>query len=92
MTFRQASISLAKTGAMPADRGEMGEDDPLPLTMGMMLPLLWSGRALSGPQSRARAQRVRAGPPHSVKSSLVLDELIGAHPAGIPLFPSPLIL
>jgi hypothetical protein len=44
--FRQASISLAKTGAMPPDRGQMasGEGDPPPVTIGMVLPLLWSGR------------------------------------------------
>jgi hypothetical protein len=40
--FRQASTSLAMTVAMPPDRGQMasGEDDPPPVTIGMVLPLL----------------------------------------------------
>ncbi len=44
--FRQASTSLAKTITMPPNRGRMasGEDDLPPLTLGMLLPLLWSGR------------------------------------------------
>lgn len=48
MTFvRQASNSLARTAATLPDRGPFtsGGGDPPLVTIGMVLPLLWSGRA-----------------------------------------------
>jgi hypothetical protein len=47
MTFvRQASSSLARTAATLPDREfSSGGGDPPLVTIGMVLPLLWSGRA-----------------------------------------------
>ena len=44
---KQGSTSLATTVVMPVDRGKMssgGDSRPL-VTIGMLLPLFWSGRA-----------------------------------------------
>jgi hypothetical protein len=45
--FSQVSVSLGKTKATPPDRAPVfpGEEDPPPVTIGMLLPLLWSGHA-----------------------------------------------
>ena len=58
--FRQASISLAKTCAMPLDRGQMasGEDDPPLVTIGMVLPFCGVG----APRDAASAHDHRAIP------------------------------
>jgi hypothetical protein len=41
----QANASLAKTVARPPGQKQMRQDDPPPVTIGMLLPLLWSGHA-----------------------------------------------
>jgi hypothetical protein len=45
----QVSTSLAKTVVRPSGQKqmghEMGQEDPSSVTIGMLLPLLWSGRA-----------------------------------------------
>ena len=47
MTLSRQATSLAKTGAKPPGAGQMisGEDELPPITIGMVLPLLSSGRA-----------------------------------------------
>jgi hypothetical protein len=44
--FREASVSLVRTVAVPSDeeRVGMGRGDPPVLTLGMLVPLLRSGR------------------------------------------------
>ncbi len=45
--FKGESGSLARTVVMPLDRSKIssGENGLPPLSMGMVLPLFWSGRA-----------------------------------------------
>lgn len=45
--LKRETASLTPTVVMPLERSKMssGEDGLPPLTMGMLLPLFWSGRA-----------------------------------------------